>query len=461
MHRLPRHIIAATIAVMLVVASTAHADAKVTAFTNVNVVHPDTAGVSSDQTVLVEGDVIRRVGPTDDIAVPDGARVIEGGGRFLAPGLTEMHAHIPGADRGERFVEEVLFLFVANGVTTIRGMLGRPDHLLLKQQVADGEVLGPRIYTSGPSLNGNSVSSPEQAGAMVRAQKAAGYDFIKQHPGLSADEFHAMAAAARTVDMPFAGHISRDAGLRANLDAGQASVDHLEGYLEALVPGADRDAAGPGFFGLGLVEHVDEARIPALAEATHKAGAAVVPTETLMLNLAGPESADELAARPEMRYVPGDMLAGWRDAKMGFGERTGAGEAQMERFLALRARLTAALHEAGVPILLGADAPQIFNVPGFAVHRELAAYVDAGLSPAQALATGTVNPARFFGAEDWFGEVREGLSADLVLMKGNPLEDVGHLQRPDGVMLRGRWLVRDELDQGLEAIAARHGGGND
>lgn len=450
----------AALSVLLAVTApdTIRAQDDIIAITGVGVLHPEQARIESDQTVLVQGDVITRVGAANAVEVPESARVIDGAGRYLVPGLAEMHAHIPGDELGRQYVEDVLFLFVANGVTTIRGMLGRPDHLLLKEQVATGEVTGPRIYTSGPSFNSNSVSSPRQAAAMVRAQKAAGYDFLKQHPGLTAEEFRAMAESARAVGVPFAGHISRDAGLEAVMRAGQATVDHLEGYLEALVPPDQRVGTEPGFFGLGLVDRVDEARLPDLARLTVDTGTAVVPTETLMLNLAGPGDADELAARPEMRYVPRDMLSDWREAKSGFAARSGASPEQMARFLELRRELLKAMHEAGVPILLGADAPQIFNVPGFAVHRELSAYVDAGLSPAQALATGTANPARFFRAQDWFGRIAPGLSADLILAAGNPLEDISQLARPDGVMLRGRWLDRAELDRGLAAIAARHDG---
>lgn len=441
---------------------TATAEEGAIALRSVAVVHPDSAEISHGQTVIVEGDVISRVGPAASVAVPEGARNVDGAGKFLVPGLTEMHAHIPGTDRGEQYVRDVLFLFVANGVTTIRGMLGQPYHLSLKERVANGEITGPRIYTSGPSLNGNTVSSPLDAAAKVRMQKAAGYDFIKQHPGLSAAEFHALAKAADAVNMPFAGHISRDAGLHATLAAGQATIDHLEGYLAAAVPEDKRGDADPGFFGLGLADRVEAQRLQALAEATAASGTAVVPTETLMRNMAGAKPASVLAERPEMRYVPKDMLAAWRRAKEGFVERTGADPVQRKRFLALRADLIGELHEAGATILLGSDAPQVFNVPGFSIHHELGAYVSAGLTPAQALASGTTAPARFFGAENWFGQIREGLSAEFLLLDANPLENVAHLRKLEGVMLRGRWLDREALDQGLEAIAARYaeGAGN-
>lgn len=431
-----------------------------TAFVDVHVFHPDRDAVRNHQTVLVERDRITRVGDKDAVTVPDGARVIDGSGRYLMPGLAEMHAHIPGKAAGEQYVKDVLFLFVANGVTTIRGMLGKPWHLVLRQQVADGEVTGPRIFTSGPSFNGNSVTSPAQAAEMVRRQKAAGYDFLKLHPGLTAGEYQAFADTARSVNIPFAGHISRDAGLSKTLEAGQATIDHLEGYIEALVPSDARGEAGdPGFFGLGVADHADPERIGDLARATAASDTWVVPTDSLMAHVAGDTPTDELLARPEMQYISAEQREQWRERRERFtGERD---PDTAERFLELRLKLIKALHDAGAGLLLGSDAPQVFNVPGFSIHHELDRLTRAGLGPAQALATGTANVARFYDAWNWFGAVREGLSADLILLNDNPAESVEAVRKPAGVMLRGEWFDRETLDERLEAIAHRAGAEDD
>ncbi len=431
-----------------------------TAFVDVHVFHPDGGRIAKHQTVLVERDLITRVGAKDAVNVPDGARIIGGNGRYLMPGLAEMHAHIPGKTAGEQYVEDVLFLFVANGVTTIRGMLGEPWHLQLRQQVADGEVTGPRIFTSGPSFNGNTVTSPAQAAEKVRRQKAAGYDFLKLHPGLTADEYRAFADSARAVSIPFAGHISRDAGLSKTLEAGQATIDHLEGYIDALVPAGKRDDAGdPGFFGLGVADRADPERIGELARATADSDTWNVPTDALMAHVAGNLSTDDLLARPEMKYVSPEQREQWRARRERFtGERD---PETTRRFLELRLKLIKALHEAGAGLLLGSDAPQVFNVPGFSIHHELDRLVMAGLEPSAALATGTINVARFFEAENWFGAVREGLSADLVLVEDNPAESVQAVRNPAGVMLRGEWFDRATLDERLEAIARRAGAEDD
>ena len=187
--------------------------AETVAFIGVNVVPMDREVVLSDQTVLVEDETIRTIGPRGSVTVPAGARAIDAGGQYLLPGLAEMHAHIPGRRQREGWVEEVLFLYVAKGVTTARGMLGAPCHLELRAQVANHEILGPRIFTSGPSLNGNSVDGVEQARNMVAEQAGSGYDFLKLHPGLSVDEYQAIATTAAELEIPFAGHVPEDVGL--------------------------------------------------------------------------------------------------------------------------------------------------------------------------------------------------------------------------------------------------------
>lgn len=429
----------------------------VTAFRNVNVVPMDTERVLPEQTVIVRGERIEDIGDAARTTIPDGARIIEGDGRYLAPGLAEMHAHVPGPQDPD-YVEEVLFLYVANGVTTARGMLGHPAHLELRERLRRHEVLGPRLVTSGPSLNGDSVSGPEEARRMVLEQARAGYDFVKLHPGLTRGEFDAAVEAAAEAGMELAGHVSADVGLERALEAGQATIDHLDGYVQYLVPESADTAGGAGFFGLALADAVDLHEVPAAAEATREAGVWNVPTQSLIDHFAAPEpDADALAARPEMAYVAPAMLEQWVRSKRQLMGSPGYTEAKARRLVAVRHALIAALHEAGAGLLLGSDAPQVFNVPGFSIHRELEAIVAAGLTPYEVLRTGTVNPAAFFGLEDEFGAVREGLAADLVLVGANPLEDVGAMRRPDGVMVRGRWLDRESLDARLEQIAERHG----
>ena len=199
------------------------ASAASTAFLNVNVISMTEDRVVEAQTVIVEDGVITVIGDVDGIPVPKDAVVVDGTDRYLMPGLAEMHAHV--AEVGSQDLDRDFTLFIANGVTTVRGMLGRPSHLELRQQILDGEQFGPRLITSGPSLNGNSVSSPADGVRKVLAQHAAGYDFIKIHPGLSASEFTAIASAANELGMPFSGHVPVSVGVTGALDAGMATID--------------------------------------------------------------------------------------------------------------------------------------------------------------------------------------------------------------------------------------------
>ena len=420
------------------------------AFVDVSVVPMDAERVLESQTVLVVDDRITRVGPVDEVDVPDGATRIDGTGLYLMPGLAEMHAHIPGSNAPEAYLENTLFLYLANGITTIRGMLGEAAHLELRERAARGEIVSPRIYTSGPSLNGNSVGSPQEAQAMVAEQAAAGYDFLKLHPGLTRAEFDAIDGAADEAGIDFAGHVSQAVGLERTLEARQATIDHLDGYVEAM--------AGPGapasqFFGLNLVGLADLDELPALARQTARAGVWNVPTQALFPDFFGdPES---LSERPQLRYVPPQMAAGWAGTVR--QQQTNPLRENGMRFLEIRREILKALHDAGAGILLGSDAPQVFNVPGFSMHEELEEYVLSGLSPYETLRTGTVNVAAFYGAEADRGTVAEGKVADLVLLRGNPLEDVAHVRDPTGVMYRGTWLSGEEIDARLEAIADGYG----
>jgi imidazolonepropionase-like amidohydrolase len=344
---------------------------------------------------------------------------------------------------------------VANGVTTARGMLGEPAHLGLRERIRRHEIAGPRLYTSGPSLNNQTATSAEAAARLVREQAAAGYDFIKVHPGPSRAAYDAAARAAAQSGKRLAGHVPADVGLQRALEARQATIDHLDGYVEALAPAAQR--ANSGFFGLNLAQAADRSGIPALVRATVASGAWNVPTQTLIEHWPAPSpTVEQLLARPEMAFVSPQIRNQWASSKREQLGAAGYSADGARALVALRRELVKALHDGGAGLLLGSDAPQVFNVPGFSLHREIASMIAAGLTPYEVLRTGTANPAKFFDAEQEFGTIREGLAADLLLVSGNPLESPELLARPQGVMLRGHWLDRAAIDQRLEGIAARY-----
>jgi len=419
-----------------------------TAFVNVNVVTMTDEIVLSGQTVIVEGGLIGIVGPVERVPVPEDAKVVDGTDRFLMPGLAEMHAHVPAL--GSPDVDRVLTLFAANGVTLIRGMLGHASHLQLRRQLLDGEVFGPRLITSGPSMNGNSVTGPFDAEQKVRSQHAAGYDFIKIHPGLTADEYASIATTAKELGMPFAGHVPVAVGVERALASGMATIDHLDGYFAALMP-ANSDPSGGygGFFDVLLAEQLIEERIAAIADRTASSETCNVPTEALFEHRVSNISLAELQNRPEMQYVPRATREQWAHIRERQESERGFSADIAARAVEVRRKLILALHEAGAGLLLGSDAPQVFNVPGFSLHQELGFLVAAGLTPFEALQTGTTAVARFFGSNT--GVVAVGRDADLVLLDANPLEDIGNTRRIHGVMLRGAWYPAGELDRLLAA----------
>ncbi len=437
------------LSLLMVFVGVAGADSWV--FRHVAVVSPHEGVVRADQTVVVSDGRIAAVGLDGSVAIPADAGTIEAKGHYLIPGLAEMHAHIPPMSNPE-YLDEVLTLYLSQGVTTARGMLGEPGHLVLRDEIARGERLGPRIYTSGPSLNGNSVSSPEQAVEMVEAQHVAGYDHLKIHPGLTPDEFQAVAKRARELNMPFVGHVTAGVGAWGAIAAGQTCIDHLDGFVEALVPAGVE--IQPSFFGFLATDHADESMIPKLAEAIAQAGTWVVPTEALMVRAAPPGAASGLMADPGMNHVSAETRAQWRSARQQFLGNPAYDAELASRFLALRLKLIGAMPRDR--LLLGSDAPQVFNVPGFSIHRELKLYVEAGLSAAEALATGSVNVARYLGVADRRGKIQPGFDADLVLLAADPLADIENTRNIAGVMIAGRWLDQAWREEKLAAIASKN-----
>jgi imidazolonepropionase-like amidohydrolase len=425
----------------------------VTAFVDVTVIPMDRERTIPGQTVLVRGDRIVEVGPVARVKVPDGGTRVDGRGRFLMPGLAEMHAHIPGGQAADDVVERTLFLYVAGGITTIRGMLGHPRHLELRARAARGELVSPTIYTSGPSLNGTSIPSAEAAARAVAEQKAAGYDLLKIHPGVGREAFDTLAAAARRAGIPFAGHVPEDVGIARALEARYSTIDHLDGYIEGMLrEGATVTAEQSAFFGLNLGEQLDQAKLAPLVAETRRTGVWNVPTQVLLENLIIGGSTQDLMQRPEMRYVPRQTRAQWAEVKDGMLAETGSTPESARRTIEVRRRLIQALHAAGAGLLLGSDAPQIFNVPGFSTHRELESLVASGLTPYQALETGTRNVALFFGTLKATGTIERGKRADLILLDANPLADIRNTTKRSGVMVRGRWLPQAEIERRLAEV---------
>ena len=427
------------------------------AFTDVSVLPMTSDAVVPGQTVVVRDGVITAAGPANEVDVPPGATVIDGGGRYLMPGLAEMHAHVPPGENPPREeVEDILFLYVANGITTIRGMLGSAYQIPLADELERSEVLGPNFYVGAPSLNGGTARTPEAAEALIRAHVEAGYDLQKIHPGVPLAAWDRMAEVAQEVGLTFGGHVPADVGLVHAIETGMSTVDHLDGYIQAIASDEVQAQVNAGTISLGgLARGVDEARLGEIIRLTIEQDVYVVPTMYLWENLYGAPDADRILQQSEMKYVSPQTRDGWR-------RRAGPGREGAEVYLALRMRVLKELSDAGAGILMGTDSPQLFNVPGFALHRELAVMSEAGMSNYEILKSGTATVGEYVAShlelDGNFGEIAPGQRADLVLLGSNPLDDLGNLVDRVGVMVRGRWVSRAEIDAGLEALAEKHSG---
>lgn len=421
---------------------------------NANIIPMTDESVLMQQDVLIQNDRVTAIMPAGIFDNQWQIQEIDAENGFLLPGLAEMHAHIPAQTAGEEAISDTLKLYLANGIVLARGMLGEPAHLELRAQLAAGSRVGPELITSGPSLNGQSVSSSEQAARIVREQHAAGYDFIKLHPGLSRDQYQAAVTTGKRLGIPLGGHVSNDVGLDISLTSHQATIDHLDGYAQALLAENDPNLLrDPGFFGVAIASTMQFDQIDRLARQTASESVWLVPTETIMLNTLGSTPVADMLAWPEMQYTDQSTLDRWRDSVIGLREQYSKQDRQ--QLLAMRQQLLLSLHQNGAGLLLGSDAPQIFNVPGFSIHREMHAMVEAGLTPYEVLSMGTRNAGEFLKREKW-GTIQAGAPASLLLVRSNPLDSIDNMREVIGVMHLGEWQSRAVLDSWLADIAATH-----
>ena len=427
-----------TAAVVLGLAAAVSAHADMLVFRNVNLIPMTNDKVLTGQNVIVENGRIVSIGK-QLAKLPDGTKVVDGTGKYLAPGLAEMHGHIPPPNAPPHVVEDTLFEYVAAGITTVRGMLGHPGQLELRENSAKGEIVAPNLYLAGPSFNGNSVNSVEDAVKKVRDQKREGWDLLKIHPGLTRAEYDAMAKTASEEKIRFGGHVPADVGLVHAIETGQETFDHLDGYGEYL----DADQ-GP----------LDAKKLAAIVKKSKEAGVWVVPTMALWEVLFSTIDLKTLRSYEELKYIPQAAVDQW--TRM-YNERLGQVPREAaENVVKNRIEILRALNEGGVKILMGTDAPQQFSVPGFSLHRELQWMKRAGMTPYEIMVSGTRNVGEYFRAQDSFGTIEKGKRADLILLEANPLEDIANVAKIAGVMVNGRWFSKADIDARLAKIAARH-----
>lgn len=421
---------------------------------NINLINVNNGAVIPAQSIVIDSGRIKLISDVQ-LNAANFNESIDGTGKYVIPGLAEMHAHIPPATTSAERMEETLFLYLSNGITTIRGMLGAPIHLELREKVKSGETLGPRIFTSSPSMNGLTVTSEEEAIAKVKAYKKDGYDFLKIHPGIRRPVFDALAKTAHEVNIPFAGHVPVNVGIEHALKSNFATIDHIDGFLEGLVPESKNlNPADNGFFGYNFTQHADTTKIADLVALSKEHKVWIVPTQSLFERWFAPIPADTLLQQPEMKYMPTTTLNQWRDIKISTtGPESGFDTSQWEKFISIRKQLLKNLQDNGHGILLGSDAPQLYNVPGFSIHHEIAGMERAGLTPLEILQSGTINPARYLELTDEFGDLKEGLAADMVVLDANPLENLENLKQITAVIVQGKVIDKQAIDTKLASIA--------
>ena len=421
----------------------------VLAITHVNVVPMTSDTVLHDMTVIVRGERIHAIGHAGRTAVPAGARVIDGRGRYLVPGLVDAHIHLSNRPDIDTVLAAVL---LAKGVTTAielggMGLPGDSARLRLRADINAGHRPGPTLYMARAQANDSAMT---REGGMRRVEQdhAAGYDLMKVYNRLSVEGYRGITLRAHQLGIPVVGHVVRPAGLEATLGSGQRGIVHMEEFLYQYFGFRSSDTLQ------AQDAKLDTAVLPYFARITAQAGTYVTPTLVIFEGMiTQAEDLDRELARPETRFVPGPLYEGqWIREKNG-RSLTFAHPRRLHHLraaLEYQRRMLQAMHRAGVPLLVGTDAPVPGAVPGFSLHDELRNFVELGLSPYEALSAGTRNAAAYLRKDD-FGTVEVGRRADLLLLSSNPLVDIRNTQAIAGVMARGRWF--DE--SALAALLAR------
>lgn len=424
-----------------------HTDNQIKIFSNVNVVSMESDAILWNQNVVVADDRILSVG--GDCPIPSNATIIDGCGKFLMPGLADMHVHINSVND--------LILYIANGITTVRNMREFKSYGLfpsvarMRDKINQGNLLGPTIHTAGMIYDGRpALPSPplrkgtervevkEKVYKLLKRDQDMGYEFIKVYGHLSKEIYEEIIRVGMDLHMPVVGHVPDAVGIESALNLKQTSIEHLTGY--------------DTFIGEGSI--MDEDKLDQLVMKTKLNNIWNCPTTVVFTRYVPTEKLETFEHRPEMKYIAPIVKTFWRLERRKMNklfEKNGWG--YLADSVEVRKYMVKKLYDAGTGLLLGTDSMDPYVVPGFSIHEELKWMVEAGLTPFDAIKTGTVNAARFLDRADQFGTVSVGKRADLILVEGNPLEDIKCVKRISGVMVRGEWIEKKRLDELLKRIA--------
>ncbi len=435
---------------------------------SVSVVDVRSGAVLADQTVILERNHIASIGPSKSAKYPRNAPSVNGHGYFLIPGLWDMHVHLVFGDWFPRAQDITLPLLIANGVTGVRDMGSELETVQdWRNEIEAGRLLGPRIFTSGPMLDGPkarfpssiAITTPDDGRRAVDQLKQRGADFIKLQSLIPREAVFAIADEAKKQEIAFEGHVPDSVRASEMSEAGMRSFEHLIGIFEGSSPSEDDFLKGEKTEGRFL-ESYDPARAATLAELLAKNQTWQCPT--LVWERGGNlMDVTDFAKDGRAKYVP----ASWKNKtwKRFTGEiMKGYGTddiALRKKFVEKELEVVQLLHKAGVPFLAGTDTPPgVYVFPGFSLHEELQRFVAAGFTPLEALQTATLNPARFLGIEEQLGTIEKGKLADLVLLNANPLQDISNTQKIAAVIVNGNYYSGKDLEKmlaGVEAAARR------
>lgn len=433
------------------------------AIQNVSLITMVNETVLDNHTVIVDKGRITKVGPTNKTKLSKNVRVIDGTGKFLMPGLFDMHTHF-FYEQGDHINtnEAELKMMLANGITTARIMAGHPSYLEAKSNVKSGKWIGPELSVASPQFVGRwpfppefknyeIVASETKAQEAVKRFKAEGYDAIKITFMMAKPIYKAVTEAAAKENIKVVGHVGPIVMLPAALEAGQ-QIEHMDMFIETLLPDTSynhgQSVSDYNIYSKAAwetVPHLMESKIPALAKSVKDASIYVTPTNYFFLSVFGfPLSEDEIKAKPDYNYLPSKLKAEKWKYRESYLKRMAPLESR-EKYVKIRKQMVHELWKAGVPLMAGSDAPEFFQVAGFALHDELKAMVDAGLTPFAALQTATVNPAKFLDMASRTGTIEVGKEADLILLEKNPLEDVTNTRAITGVSTNHQWLDKNAI----------------
>tara|TARA_R110002012_G_scaffold38661_5_gene107371 strand:+ start:1677 stop:3005 length:1329 start_codon:yes stop_codon:yes gene_type:complete len=409
---------------------------------NVNVIPMHQEVVWENQTVAIANGKILKVGPLSDTLVRESAKIIDGTGKYLIPGLSEMHYHWRNKEGG---IARDFKLLLANGVTTVRNMAEYDwqDHIAIRDSINNGQLMGPNYYTAGPYLQSGDLKSSADVQKTIEHHHQKGYDFIKIADNLPKDIYLEVLETAQAYNIPVMGHAQRELDLEFSLR--MKSIEHVEEFV----------------YLFGDEQRKDSLFLNKAVQQIKNSGITIAPTLVvfdMIVKCLDDNFFEKLKEKEAATYMLKGDYGYWSSDENPYrqnlkGKVINGMDALplLQGYFEWMKNFTKMLADADVPIMTGSDTFG-FVVPGFSLHEEFQFLQEAGLSPYEILKASTLTPARYLGTIAMEGTITEGKNANLVLLNKNPLENIENTKAIKGVLLKGEWLDRNQLDELLKEV---------